>query len=417
MVLLIILLFLLYQNNYEYYASTSTEQSTLNPILLQKLKSLTIVVSHTNIMIINNQTTVLCGTDYGLVTYIITPNNAHHEELDIDDDININTTSPDDIIIILKKMNTNLSHKNFNLIKQYGKFNVIRKDENYILVTNKNNTVYFEVSSPDPIYYPFTLINKTDCRINPKNILPPKKYLLYNNHYYDNLERCVHESPATNFALTTTKCIPLTAEEYNQIQTMPRTDECVMGVGTNISMATYNVTKIYSFLDVYKDELVTFFDNLNNKFYFKEGTYAENDFNKINIKSIYVPPDYYVFLITDTDIIPYYGEVHTAVKEFRNKYYNRVITMIIQKYILGNVILCGNFQKKQICMTYNKGLTVFHPRLFIEVLFVKMDTDVTQVSLFEDIASVSLIDTYKNNNTNQTIRVQYPRIVRSINVV
>ena len=61
-----------------------------------------------------------------------------------------------------------------------GIINIMRKGENYILVTNKRKTIYFELASPEPLYYPYVIMNKLDCRINPKSILPPKRYNLYN---------------------------------------------------------------------------------------------------------------------------------------------------------------------------------------------------------------------------------------------
>ncbi len=415
----ILLIYLIYNNSFNYEHYTNDNQD-----ILTKLKNLTLFVSHLNITIINNENILLKENNCDLVIYVIKNENSYFKQLNIDDNIQniINDVNNDDIIIILKKICKIPPNNFFDMIKQIGgKFNIIRDNENYILVTNKNRTIYFELASTEPIYYPYIIVNSIDCRKNPKNIYPPKQYKFYGNKYFDNVERCAHEKQSlTHFALTDTVCTPLTEMEYDKIQKMPRTGDCTNSLGINESMSTYNTTKIYSFSDLYKNDLVTFFSESSgkgDKLFLKEGEYTENDFNRSNINSIYVPKNYYVFLLTDYDIIPFYGEILINVNAFSNKYYNRVIGIIIQKYVKGNVIVCGNFNKKQIWFTYGKGITVFHPKLQLKVLFVKMDNDIETVSLFGDISSINLIDTYTNNKPNTFVRVLYPRVTRSIKVI
>ena len=420
LLIIILLVYLVYHLTYKYESYTNVEQD-----MLTKLKNLTLSVSHTNILIMKNKNILLQETDTDLVIYIIKHNTEYYKKLNIDDEIQ-NITKDldnDDIIIILRKTSKIPSKSFFDAIKQIGgKFNIIRNNENYILVTNKSRTIYFELASPEPIYYPYVMVNSIDCRINPTNILPPKKYTLYDTKYFDNIERCAHESKLNHFAITENICTPLTKNEYNEIQRMPRTGECMNSVGTNISMATYDVSKIYSFTDIYKSDLVTFFelpDGKGNKFFLKEGEYTENDFNRNSIKSIYVPENYYVFLLTEFNIIAFYGPILANVNAFSNKYYNRINSIIIQKHKQGNVIMCGNYNKQQICMTFGKGITVLNPKLFLKVLFIKMDSDVKEVSLFGDISSINLIDTYTNKpeTTDKFLRILYPRVTRSIKVI
>ncbi len=422
LLIIILIIYLIYNNSYNYEHYTNNGQN-----ILTKLKNLTLVVSHLDTTIIENENILLKENNYDLVIYIIKNDISYYKKLDIDDNIQniINDVNDDDVIIILKKISKIPSKIFFDTIKQIGgKFNIIRDNENYILVTNKSKTIYFELASTEPIYYPYMIVNNIDCRINPKNIYPPLKYKFYDNKYFDNVERCAHESSQNYFALTDNVCTPLIEKEYNEIQKMTRTGDCINGLGVNESMATYNISKIYSFNDVYKNDLVTFFSEKGgkgDKLFLKEGEYTENDFNRSNINSIYVPKNYYVFLLTDSgyDIIPFYGEILINVDAFSNKYYNRIIGIVIQKYTLGNVIICGNYNKTQICLTYKKGITIFHPKLQLKILFIKMDDDTKEVSLFGDISSINLIEKYTNNNENinKFIKVLYPRVTRSIKVI
>lgn len=406
------MLIIIGKNKYEYYDNTTD--------ILKPLKNLTLSVSHSNIMIIENNNVLLCENSYNLVVYTINPNNnTTIQKLNIGEPVNYLN---DDIVIVLKKSSKIPPKEFFNMIHLLGgKINVIRDNENYILITNKAKTIYFELASPEPIYYPYIIINKVDCRVNPKNILPPKKYLLYNKNYYDSDERCAHESNLSHFGLTTNHCTPMTEEEYYHVQQMPKTDECVNNVGTNVSIMTFDVSKIYSFINNFNNDYVTFFELKNGKgngTYYKEGIYEETDFNRTSIKSIYIPKDFYLLLLQEFDIIPFYGPLLINVDEFDNKYYKRIIGIIVQKYKKGNVVVCGMYNKKQICMTFGKGITVLHPKLFIKLLYIKMDADVDGVSLFGDISAINLIESYKNNseNINKFIKVLYPRVVRSIKV-
>ena len=415
LVLVLILILLTNKSEYEYYTDD----------ILAPLKKLNLVVSHSNIMIIENNNVLLCETNYELVIYIISAKNGNSiNKLNVTDSFEqiINQTDINDIVIIMKKLSEIPKEHFFNNIRAIGgKINIIRKNENYILITNKQRTIYFELASPEPVYYPYIIINKVDCRINPKHILPPKKYILYNNNYYDSDERCAHESNLSHFGLTTTKCTPMTEHEYNQVQQMPRTDECINNVGTNVSMMTYDISKIYSFINNFNNNYVTFYELPNgkgNQTFYKEGIYGYTDFNRTSVNSIYIPADYYLFLIGNLDIIPFYGPLLVNVNEFTNKYYKRIEGIVIQKYKKGNVVVCGMYNKKQICMTFGKGITVLYPKLFIKILYIKMDGDVENVSLFGDISAINLIDSYKNTleNTDKFVKVLYPRIVRSIKV-
>jgi len=160
LLIIILLVYLVYHLTYKYESYTNVEQD-----MLTKLKYLTLSVSHTNILIMKNKNILLQETDTDLVIYIIKHNTEYYKKLNIDNEIQ-NITKDldnDDIIIILRKTSKIPSKSFFDAIKQIGgKFNIIRNNENYILVTNKSRTIYFELASPEPIYYPYVMVNSID---------------------------------------------------------------------------------------------------------------------------------------------------------------------------------------------------------------------------------------------------------------
>lgn len=408
----LILILITYRNKYEHYSN-----------LLDPLQQLTITISPSNITIIKNHNIILSDTVNNLIFYIITPTTLSIHKSDItnyDSSIFNQINDPNNILIILKTVTNNAPSTQFlQQIKSVGgQAEIIRNIDNYILITNKDRTIYYESVTPNTIYYPSTKINSALCKVNPKNILPPKDYVLYNQSSYDKIVRCLHEKETQYFGIDNNYCIPLNPIEYNQIKQMPNADNCADGVGTDKNIMIYDTTKTYTLTNVKTDEYVVFYDLIDGKgnaLVLKEGIYDEEEVNRSPIKSIYIPDNYYLFLIQDFDIIPYYGPLLINIKPHDN-YAQRFINVIVQKYKRGNVIVCGTYNKKQICMTYGKGITVLHPKLFIKILYIKMDENIKDVSLFGDISAINLIDNYKNNKTNEYINVLYPRIIRSIKV-
>ncbi len=124
----ILLIYLIYNNSFNYEHYTNDNQD-----ILTKLKNLTLVVSHLNITIIENENILLKENNYELVIYVIKNKNSYFKQLNIDDNIRhiINDVNNDDIIIILKKICKIPPNNFFDTIKQIGgKFNIIsKKDE------------------------------------------------------------------------------------------------------------------------------------------------------------------------------------------------------------------------------------------------------------------------------------------------
>lgn len=407
----IILIFVTYQNKYEYF------NDQLDP-----LKQLTITIAPSNITIIKNHKIILSDTTNNLIFYIITPTTSSFYQSDIsnyDPTIFNNINDHNNILIIIKSITNNTPIQFLQQLKSVGSnSNIIRNIDNYLLITNKDRTIYYESVTPNTIFYPSTKINNALCKVNPKNILPPKDYLLYNQSSYDKITKCLHERETQHFGIDNKYCIPLTPNDYNQIQQMPDADNCIGGIGTDTNIMIYDTTKTYTLTNIKTDEYVVFYDlpdGKGNALVIKEGIYEEAEVNRSPIKSIYIPNNYYLFLIQESDIIPYYGPLLINIKPHDN-YAQRFINVIVQKYKKGNVIMCGSYNNKQLCMTYGKGITVLHPKLFIKILYIKMDENIKDVSLFGDISAINLIDNYKNDEPNKYINVLYPRIIRSIKV-
>lgn len=191
----IILIFVTYQNKYEYF------NDQLDP-----LKQLTITISPSNITIIKNHKIILSDTINNLIFYIITPTTSSFYQSDItnyDPTIFNNINDPNNILIILKTVANNIpSAQFFQQLKSVGSnADIIRNIDNYILITNKDRTIYYESVTPNTIFYPSTKINNALCKANPKNILPPKDYILYNKSSYDKIAKCLHERETQHFGI------------------------------------------------------------------------------------------------------------------------------------------------------------------------------------------------------------------------
>lgn len=413
-IIFIIIICIIKYATYEYFDINNINEEDL-------LKKLNMVVSHTQIKIINNDEKVLYSVVDDFILYIPNINLTRNFNViaNIQDLLtpyyNLNY-----IIIIMKRVGRippKIFMDTINTIG--GKTTIIRENENYILVTNKSKTIYFELVSVDPIYYPYMVINKANCIMNPNNIYPPKQYNMFNN--YDIIESCGHETNYTNFALTQTKCIPMNSTQYTDMNRMPKLDECINGYGTNVSVMSYDVDKIYNFNNIEDGRFVTFYEKSNgkgNRIFFREGQYDANEFNRSPIESLYVPKDYYLFLLLEDDVIPYYGPILIDVDVFNNKYYKRVIGMVIQKYKEGSIVICGNYNNRELCMVFGKGMTMLNPKLYITVKYIKLGVVGDSVKLFSDIYGVQLIEEFKgvDGNLGVYLGVKYPRVVRSVMV-
>ena len=301
---------------------------------------------------------------------------------------------------------------------------VFRQDDNYILLTSMIGDIYYEFLSPEPIYFPYIDIIEKKCKENPGNIKYPLNYIIFNDKSYgqDKILKCAIESHIrdhSKFGIYKDYCIPMTDKEYNdQYSQMPNKTNCLDYMGNKDSVAGYVVNKIYNYNQLLnnKKDGVIFYDDYYLKgknIVLNEGEYQSLVFNRQKIKSIYVPYGYFVFLIFDHNIVPFYGPLKVNLTGFYNKFFGNIEEIIIQKYYEGNTVLCGIYNDKKICTTYGKGKHILHPKLFLKYLSVNMG-NAQQVSVHGNITHTDLIQTFYQNRDAQRVQIEFPRIARGI---
>lgn len=309
-------------------------------------------------------------------------------------------------------------------IKGISKTNVFREKDNYILVTSKLGDVYYELISPEPVYYPWVNITKKTCKINPGNIKYPEKYIIFNDKTTmpDTLMKCAIESNMRGygkFGIQGNYCIPMSDNDYyDKFNFMKDVDNCFYGLGGDNSISGYEIMKHYTNENIVDSRGVVFYELPNfegRNFVLDEGIYESEEFNRKGIQSINIPYSYFVFLVKGNEIIPFYGPIKINLTNFQIKNINEIDTIIIQKHNDTNAMVCAFYKNKQICMTFGPGIHTIYPKLFFKILQVNMNK-ANNVELYGNFNSTDLIDNYDRVRDGQFIKVKYPRIVRSIKV-
>lgn len=259
---------------------------------------------------------------------------------------------------------------------------------------------------------------------NPGNIKYPLHYIIFNDKSYgqDNILKCAietHIRGGSKYGIYQDYCIPMTDKEYDdQYSSMPNEINCTDYIGKNDSIAGYSVKKIYNYnqlLDA-KSDGVIFYDNAyltGKNIVLNEGEYESLIFNRQKIKSIYIPYGYFVFLIYDHNVVPFYGPLKVNLTDFVNKFFDDIEEIIIQKHHEGNTVICGTYNNKDICTTYGTGRHILHPKLFLKYLTVNMG-NAKQVSVHGNITHTDLIQTFYQDRDGQKVKIEFPRIARGI---
>jgi hypothetical protein len=343
----------------------------------------------------------------------------------------INKIDIEDIIIIVSKgnpfnifsnKNDNISIDGINALKKIGmKSEIFRENDNFILITSKVGDIYYEQISPEPIYYPYLDIKKKECKINPRNLNYPTKYLFFNDKtYYDDIvKKCALESNIlglNKFGIANDKCIPITDKEYsNNLKSMANSSDCIMGNGNNNSINIYLIKKqLNNFAS--KNNGILFYELNNydgNYFKLNEGEYSDTDINRQTIKSVYIPKKYSIFVLKGNDIISYSGPTKFNITDQIEGYFNSFDMIIIQKHYKENIKLHGKYNNKQINLTYGKGKHILNPKLFLKVLNIDLGLHANKLMLFGSTSINDLIDKFERSNGRYG-KIKFPRIVRSI---
>jgi len=334
----------------------------------------------------------------------------------------IKTIKDTDIVIIASKGKTFNSFSNTDDISKKGilalhtlgaKTNVFRKWDNYLFVRSSE---MYELSSPETIYFPTVDITFEDCRLNPNNILYPKNYVLFSDKTYgkDKLTKCAMETiirQHNKFGIMDNYCIPMSDNDYLKYKQMAKSDKCVFGEGKNSAdiVSGYVIGRPTGM----EQTGVSFYEKPNlqgRSFTLNIGEYNVLEFNKQDINSINIPDNYFLFMIKESKITPFYGPLKTDLTIIHKQFFDDFDSIVIQKHFKGNSIICGEYDKQQICMTFSKGTHVFPQKLFIRILYVMLG-DATRLTLFDDINWQNLIGDYYSK---VLIKVKYPRITRSV---
>lgn len=305
---------------------------------------------------------------------------------------------------------------------------IFREKDNYLLLTSILGDIYYEDIGPEPLYFPYVNVIKKDCRINPANIKYPEKYVLFNDKSYDTdkMKKCAMESHMRGydkFGLYKDYCIPMSDDQYyKSFEYMPESENCMFNEGNNNEITGYHIETINSYdrlIDNKKHGIIFYelHDFKGTNFVLNEGVYLNQEINRQRISSIYVPYKYFLILIKDDDIIPFYGPIKVNLTGFHQKYFDDFDTIIIQKHHPNNTVLCANYNNKQVCMTYDKGIHIFHPKLFLKIIYITLGDNVKKLSLYGNIASSDLIENVDRDIDGKSVKIKFPRIARSVKIL
>ncbi|QKF94071.1 interleukin-like EMT inducer protein [Fadolivirus algeromassiliense] len=335
-------------------------------------------------------------------------------------------TSKGKPFILFSNKNDHTSQLGIKYLKQIGaRTEIFREDDNYILITSRLGDIYYEDISPESLYFPYINIIKKDCKINPGNIKYPEKYIIFNDKAFDSdkLKKCAMESHIrgyTKFGLYDNYCIPMSDNEYyNSFEIMPDSEKCLMEHGGKNDITGYHIEKIYSYdrlIDNRKHGVI--FYELHNfegdNFILNEGVYLNQEINRQRISSVYIPYKYFLFIILDDEIIPFYGPIKVNLKNFYKKNFDDFDVIIIQKHHENNTVLCAQYKNKKICMTYGKGTHIFYPKMYFRITDINIGDNVNTISLYATTGMTDLIDKFDRKVDGKNVKVKFPRITRSI---
>jgi len=282
------------------------------------------------------------------------------------------------------------------------------KNVNYLLISSGREAIYEKMSN-DPVYFPYFNIVAKDCRFNSMSIPYPDKYLVYDDKTYD-LDRkmkCALETSfrgLTKFGMFMDKCVPMTDAQYDgDFKFMPKSDNCKMEIGDNNSIFGFQ-------LNFDQHDGVKFYDQydlVGNYVTLSEGEYNRKQFGDLVINSIYVPGDYYLFLLKDQIVVPHYGEKTV------NKLNFIVNEFVIQKHYLNNAKLCSRLNG--ICQTYGPGYNIIPKMLFSTIVYVNLGEQVQSVSVYGDVFARDLIQSFSREQKSiQIYSIEFPRVTRSV---
>jgi len=354
--------------------------------------------------------------DIGCCRNEIIKMNKFIDHIHLNNNILIVIVSKGDAFKLFSNKDDIVAQSGINKLKTLGTTtDIFRDNDNYIFIISSSNNLIYETISPEPVYFPYINITSDECYKNPDNILYPNKYVIFDDKSYDidNLTKCAIEANIrglNKFSIFNDKCIPMSDNDYyEKLKYMDKSNECINNTGSNTSITTYKFNTLCNNKKFNPNIGVTLFESdhfKGEKIVLTEGVFQYE--NRINIKSINIPANYFLFIIDGTDIIPFYGPLKTNVNNIKN--YD---TLIVQVHRNNNTVICGKYKEYDICQTIGPGMTTLYPKLFIKILTVNIGSN-KKVSLYSDVNATDLIETFMQNSLNKLMTVKYPRIVRAV---
>lgn len=301
--------------------------------------------------------------------------------------------------------------------KMLGCFKVklpyITRNSNWMMLGTKEQGIRYQAVSEEPVFYPHIEITDTKC-IQDNGKLHPYK----SNYFFRDLSnptqyklRCAMEANvhgSKHIALVDDHCIPLTDEEFKDIQLNGVTSErCFNSVGSETSASVHTLKTSYTSNQALADSI-----HIYNSTGFKGRYYQlpEGEYDSVPVVgSIIVPESYYIYLLTDDN------QTHTYFNRRRidNLDDINIKTIGVKRYKSTSVIFCTGESGDGRCYIYGPGRHTLPKYLFMRVNYVNLGPDVNEVAIFEDVSGTKLIERF-NRFGGRVGNVRFPRYVRSI---
>ena len=353
----------------------------------------------------------------------------------------IDNIDDNDMYIVLSKGYPFNIYSQLGVLKKLGsKIEKYTNKSNYLLIGSKKYGVFYESISENPIIYPQISIKSSICKVLPTDdgAKPLENNLIYMEQVPNDekIVRCALESSLwgyNHFGIANNKCIPISDNEYKNINKLNNSDQCVDGIGNNINRFSINIYKFkkepinytnHNYKKSYDIYGITMFSGRDNTGFISilnEGEYNTVDMD-INVKSMIIPKNYNVY-------ITYKNKSTISIFGPKNINIDDDIDNITIKLIKDNsVIFCDKNNK---CFVLDPGTHILDPSLYTTITNVKLGVKNNKVTLYKDISLSHSVQTFNksdkqsnkqsdkqsNKQSNKmSYKVMYPVIIRSIKI-
>ena len=291
------------------------------------------------------------------------------------------------------------SNNNLHFLKKYGGTQICGIN-NYVFI-KQNNKIIYEKASKFPIMYPLVYYSNITCKNGINRETP--KYNIFNKTSNTNEQirhMCAIESYSlgyNSFAVRDGICFPLKEYPTNY----PDSPTCLDGSGNTFSSSVYNFS-------VLQEPVI-----INETMKTMEGEYTGV------FKHIKLPNNFIAYLILN-------NQLQETIKGPIEKNLDNINKIII-KNINGGVLF-GESDTKYIIL--DRGSHMLPPGLWLNIKYIKFidQEKIYHVELYANINFSDFVANSHNENiydifglfkirittNNNTINIEYPKIIRSI---